>query len=319
MLIIFTQQKYEIFLMIAKFFNKTKPLNNLILTIVLIIFFGIALFSVSKNTLDLSYFLKNISSFILIFLTLFLIRFIVKKNGLSKDNSYVILLLVLYFGMFPLALLNLKLLITHFILLLALRRIYSIRTGKNTIEKILDSSFWIGIMTLIYPLSIVFIILVYTAIYVFRKLTIRNFIIPIVGVLAPILIYGVYLFVIDDLNSFMLYSKPNFSYLDYNSLQLLIPIALLFGLLLWIVPTTTIKTITTNFEYKSIWFLLLVHVFISILYIIPSTIKNGSEFLFLFFPIVIIFTHYLELIKEKWFKEVFLLLFFIVTISIYFL
>jgi putative effector of murein hydrolase LrgA (UPF0299 family) len=31
--------------------------------------------------------------------------------------------------------------------------------------------------------------------------------------------------------------------------------------------------------------------------------KNGSEFLFLFAPLSIIITNYLETIKERWFKE----------------
>ena len=34
--------------------------------------------------------------------------------------------------------------------------------------------------------------------------------------------------------------------------------------------------------------------------------KNGSEFLFLFAPLSIVMTNYIESIKEKWFKEVFL-------------
>ncbi len=305
--------------MIAKFFNKTKPINNLILIIALIIFFGIALVSISTESVGIDYFLKNTLSFFILFLTIFLILFIVKKNGLSKDNSYVLLLFVFCAGMFPLALMSTKLLIAHFILLLAIRRIYSIKSGKNIKKKVFDSSFLIGVMTLVYPLSFIYIALVYTALYVFNKSTIRNVIIPLVGISTPILLYGVNLLVTGNFSAFYFLSEPNFSYLNYNSLKLLIPIALLVSLLIWVIPSTTIKTITINFEFKNNWFLLLVHVFVSILFIVPTAVKDGSEFLFLFFPIIIIFTHYLELIKEKWFKEAFLYLFFIVTLSVYLL
>ena len=305
--------------MIAKFFKKTKPINELILTIGLVCLYGITLLSVFKGPLDFDYFIKAISSIVLVFLTLFLIHFIVKKNGLSKDNSYIGLFLVFYFGMFPLTMLNVKILITNFILLLAIRRIYSIKTDKELKKKVFDSSLLIGIMTLIYPLSFIYIVLVYVGIYVFRKATIRNAIIPLVGLITPTLLYWVYLVLTDDFSDSPFFSKPNFSYTNYNSLKLLTPITLLISLLVWIIPSTTLKIITVNFEFKSIWFLLIIHTFMSLLLIIPSGNKDGSEFLFLFFPVTIIFTHYLELVKEKWFREAFLYLFLVVTISVYLL
>jgi hypothetical protein len=41
-----------------------------------------------------------------------------------------------------------------------------------------------------------------------------------------------------------------------------------------------------------------------IIAVAPS--KNGSEFLFLFAPLSIIMTNYIEVIPEKWFKEILL-------------
>jgi hypothetical protein len=55
-------------------------------------------------------------------------------------------------------------------------------------------------------------------------------------------------------------------------------------------------------------FLLIIFaVAIGLLIIAVSPNKNGSEFLFLFAPLSIIVTNYLETISEKWFKEVLLL------------
>jgi hypothetical protein len=42
--------------------------------------------------------------------------------------------------------------------------------------------------------------------------------------------------------------------------------------------------------------------------------KNGSEFIFLFAPFSIILANYLEVISERWFKEVFPVLFIVVPI-----
>lgn len=43
---------------------------------------------------------------------------------------------------------------------------------------------------------------------------------------------------------------------------------------------------------------------LSIIVLAPK--KNGSEFVFLFTPLAIIITNYIEVISERWFKESFL-------------
>ena len=45
---------------------------------------------------------------------------------------------------------------------------------------------------------------------------------------------------------------------------------------------------------------------IGFLIMVPAYEKNGSEFLFLFAPLSIIIANYIEVIQDKWFKEVFL-------------
>lgn len=44
---------------------------------------------------------------------------------------------------------------------------------------------------------------------------------------------------------------------------------------------------------------------ISFVIVVIAPEKNGSEFLFLFAPIAIIITNYVETIEEKWFREIF--------------
>ena len=305
--------------MIAKFFKKTKPINTLIVLVLLTIVFILTTLSFTSDNFTLSYLIKRLLLFTLLVTTLFIINFIIRKNGLTKNNSYVILLLVFCFAMFPFSTLNSQLLATHFLLLLAYRRIYSLRTAKDIKEKIFDASFWIGIATLIYPWSFLYLSLVFLAVFYFNKLTFKNTIIPLVGFITPIFIYGVYLLLIDDFDTFDLKLVSSLSILSYNSFKLLIPIALISGFLIWAIFPTTIKIIAVNNEFRASWFLVLMHLLISVLVIIPSPIKNGSEFLFLFFPTAIIFTNYLQIIEEKWFKEVFLYFFLAATITVYLL
>ena len=140
-----------------------------------------------------SFLFKRIVYFMLLLVILFSVNFIVRKNNLVKDNSYVLLIFVILIGMFPFSVLNFKLVIINFILLLSYRRIYSLRTQKDIKEKLFDSAFWIGIATLIYPWSALIVLLIFLAALLFDKWTWRNALIPFVGFFCPILIYAAYL------------------------------------------------------------------------------------------------------------------------------
>ena len=305
--------------MIANFFNTTKPFNTLVVIVVLALIYGLSSFYSIDINLDFIIFSKNVLFFFVLLTTFFMVNFIVRKNGLSKDNSYVLFLMVLFFGMFPLSTINYLLIIANLILLLAYRRIYSLRTNKDIKEKIFDSAFWVGIATIVYPWCFLFLLLVYAAISIFKKATLRNVIIPLIGFLTPIIIYGVFLFASDDFYSINSQMNYNFSFLDYNSLKMLVPISIIIGFLLWTIIPTTIKISSVNNEFKTSWLLVLFHLLISIIIALTSIDKNGSEFIFIFFPTAIIFTNYLQTTEEKWFKDVFLYLFLAVTISIYLL
>ena len=305
--------------MIANFFNTTKPFNTLIIIILMVALYSISSFNSIDADIDLMEFSKTVMVFLALIVTFFMANFIVRKNGLSKDNSYVLFIMVLCFGMFPQSSLNYLFIISNIILFFAFRRIYSLRTNKDVKEKIFDSAFWVGIATLIYPWSFLFILLIFAGIITFNKSTIKNVIIPLIGFFTPIFIYGVFLFAMDDHNNINFSLNYNYSYLNYNSIQLLLPITLIIGFLLWSIIPTTIKISTVNNEFKTSWSLVLFHLLISLMIGLTSVEKNGSELIFMFFPIAIIFTNYLQMVKEKWFKDVFLYSFLAVTITIYFL
>jgi len=300
--------------MIANFFNKSTPFGKLSIIILLSLVVITDVFSSEAINFNLIFFLKKIAILFFLLLNLYLIHFITKRNKLIKENIYDMLLIVIFIAMFPDTTNFSPILISHFILLLAFRRIYSLRTLKKPKEKLFDSSMYIGIATLIYPWSILYLVLPYTAVISFNKRTIRNVIIPLIGFICPIFIYGTYLFLTDNFKGINSLFTYNFSFLNYNFLQLLIPLALILGFIIWATSSTTFKVITTNNEIKNSWKLIITHLVISILIVIPSPIKNGAEFLFLFFPMAVIFTNYLQMVNEKWFKDVFLYLFMAVAI-----
>ena len=177
--------------MIANFFKKSTPLAKLSILILLTLVVIINIFPLEN--FSLSFFLEKLAILFFLLINLYLIHFITKRNKLIKENIYDIVLIIIFISMFPQTTFYSPILISHFILLLAFRRIYSLRTLKITKEKLFDSSLYIGIASIIYPWSIFYLILPYTAIVTFNKRTIRNVIIPIIGFTCPIFIYGTYI------------------------------------------------------------------------------------------------------------------------------
>ena len=67
---------------------------------------------------------------------------------------------------------------------------------------------------------------------------------------------------------------------------------------------------------RSSFILLLFHLAITVIPAIVAPNKDGSEFLFLFFPFSVLMANYLQIIKESWFKETVIILFFVLTIVV---
>ena len=251
-------------------------------------------------------------------LTVFILNFIIRKNALCEDNSYALLFYILLWGMFPSSLLNGGVFVSNFILLFAFRRLYSLRSPLRTQEKIFDSAFWIGIASIFYLWSFLFLLLVYAAIWLFRRGDWKNIWIPIVGYITPVFLAYTYLLAFDDVERFMRIWTFDFQ-LDislYNSFDFLWPIVFTGLLLLFSIYPTTRKSLLAKIDFKSTWQLLIVHLAVSLLIILIAPEKDGSEFSFLFFPLTIVFANFLQILEKYWIKEGIIYLFFLSLILI---
>lgn len=304
--------------MIADFFNRTKPVNFIVLnTLSVLVYFTAVIINYSDENYESSF--ANIIFYLFFFLLfIFLQNFIIRKNQLTGDNSYALLIFILLFALFPKTFVNYKILISNFFLIFAIRRIYSLRTLFETKSKLFDSAFWIGLATLFYSWSITYLILIYVAIFLFRKLKWNHLIIPIIGFITPIYLYYAYLLVIGKEQFLKNIWSFNFSfqYKNYNDLSLLLPIAIILVIIIWSIYPTLKKSLKAKKQKRATYSLLLIHLLLAISLAIVSSIKDGSEFLFLFFPFSVLFAKYLQIIKDYWFKELILILFIILSVVI---
>jgi hypothetical protein len=307
--------------MITNFFNKSKPVVLFVIILILFVFYIAALFLLNFNELSLPFFIKKIGFFIVFIFLLLFLNFIIHKNKLTKSNSFALLLIVLLLGTFYETMFTNNILFANITLLLGLRRMYSLRSGLNTKAKLYDAGFWIGVSILIFSWSIFYLVIVYAAMTIYRKLDFKNIFIPIVGVVTPIIIYFTYCLYFNNLDVFynkLLFVK-DFNFFEYNNFQLLIPITFLTTLLLWSIIALAPTLILAKIHTKRAWNLVLTHLLISAIVIVLTPVKNGAEMFFILFPASVIITKFLEKSASETFKNLILYLFILISIAVYFL
>jgi len=307
--------------MIANFFNKTKPVVLFTIVICLLIYVLSAAFVFKFEDLSGLFFIKMLGSFLLILLFLIIVNFVVKKNRLTRDNSYALLLTVVILGTFSETLFSLKFLLANIALLLSYRKVYSLRSATNTKGKLFDAGLWLGVAALISEWSLLFVILIYIGMTIYQRIDLKNIFIPIVGLVTPIFIYFTYSMLIDNIELFhnRWLFQTSFNFVPYNQLKFLIPITFLLTIMLWSVSLFIPKLSAIGVNAKRSWILGFNHLLISMVFVTISPVKNGSEVLFMVFPLAVISTNFLQKSPSENFKNLILYLFFGISVVVYFL
>ena len=307
--------------MITRFFSKSKPIHFVIIVLLTFAVYMKTRISTADDALSLIFILEQISFYAIILLSFFVLDFLVSKNNLTKNNNYKILLFGLFLIILPITFQTNNVLIANLFILLAIRRTISLRSNLNVKKKLFDAGFWVGIATLFYFWSILFFSLVFVALIVYSLASVKNWIIPLIGILTVAVILISYLIIIDydliELSSYL--ESTSFDFTKYNYLNLILGITILTSLGLWslffYIKNLKIKTKRRRRSHVLIINALIISVILVL--IVPN--KNGSEFIFMFAPLSIIMANYLESIKEGWFAELFIWILILTPISTLFL
>jgi hypothetical protein len=295
--------------MISSFFNKAKPIHLVIVCSILLSVFIIAKFYNINKPFGLNEMFKQTGLLAVCLSSVFVLDFLVSRNNLTKKNSYKILIFSLFIALLPVTVLNSKLLIANFFILLALRRIISLRTNKDIKKKLFDASFWICIATLFYFWAILCYVLIFVGLMLYRIVDLKNWIIPIIGALTVVIIGISYMILIG--HNILEYSYQHiyfsFDFSSLNSKRIVISATIILSYGVWSLLYFIRYLKAKSKKSRPSFLLIIFAVIIGLLILAVSPNKNGSEFLFLFAPLSIIITNYLETISEKWFKEALLL------------
>ncbi len=303
--------------MITSLFRKSTPLNYSLVVILLLFCFFMYQFQDSNLAIALS--LKMVILAVLLGL-LFVVNFIVKKNGLTKNSSYTILFYLLLLLFFPSIFSDFKLLLANFFLMMAMRRLISLQSLKLPKEKIFDASLWIFVASLFHFWCILFILLVFISIIFHVSRDYRNWLLPFVAffAIAIISVLAAMVFDITWISNFIEQSKTNFQ-LDYftnnfQNIALSVYVVTALYFVFSMIFSVSNKPLILQASFKKMIFTF----FIGIVVFLISPEKNSTILVFTFMPLSVMATSNIEYSQSKMYQEIVLALFIILAFFCFF-
>ncbi|WP_343618364.1 DUF6427 family protein [Flavobacterium sp.] len=292
--------------MITSVFKKSTPLNYSLVVILILVFFF--MFQIRETSWINSYFtiFQKVSLLCFIMASFFMVNFIVKKNGLTKDNGFAIFFYLLFVLFFPTIFNNSNVVYANFFLLLALRRLISLQSLKSSKEKIFDASFWIFVASLFQFWSILFLILVFISIVFHVSRDYRNWVLPFVALLAVAIIFLMIslMFHIDVVEFFQTRAVIDFK-IDYfknnyenGALSIYTAVALFF--VFSMLTTLSNRPQIVHSSYKKI----VACFFIAAAVYLISPDKSNDLLLFSIAPLTIMAASHVEYMQQKLNNEI---------------
>jgi hypothetical protein len=287
--------------MISSIFGKTKPINFIILSVFLFLYYWVVQVYLFKNDLSVNQVVLETGVLSILLFSVFVVDFIAKRNKLTESNSYAILFYVLLFVVFPETLTDTNAILCSLLLLLATRRLLSIKSLKDVKSKVFDATLWILTSSLFYDWALIYLLLVFVAIYIYEPKNSRNWFVVLSAAFAFFMISYTVL---------MLVGIPNFLWEHYNfridfaaiypfnwgaSIKISVYIIINLLLALWaflaLGKSGTGKIITVRIIALSFVLGLLVNVLV--------LSESTYAIIITFFPCVIFICNYIDAIKRR--------------------
>ncbi|WP_371813593.1 DUF6427 family protein [Aquimarina sp. MMG015] len=291
--------------MLSSFFNKSKPINFIIVALYMFVMYIIAHY---RNGIDLDYFKIMIffASCVAYILTMLILNHVTQKNDLTYKSTNTILLFAFLTGILPMSLVNPSVLLSNLFVILSMRSILSLRNGKYVKSNVLNASLYIGLASLAYFWSIAFIVIVFLGVLYFESKNYRNWIIPFIGLLTVYMLSNCFtLLFYDSFFAITDYVAPiSFSFEGYFSDQGFFSIGVLIICILFFLTVYLIKYSRKPTKSKPILKLIIAQLLISLIVVMIALHKNTSEMIFIAAPLAIIGTTYLEIDHGKFVKEI---------------
>lgn len=305
--------------MISSFFGKTKPINYIIVLALLFVFYCLVRFLGKDVVLTLELLFLNLGILLVLFSTFFAVNFIVKRNKITKANSYAVLFYGLLCVFFPNSLLDSNAIFCSFFLVLATRKLISLKSLKEIKYKIFDAAMWIIVASLFYDWAMLYLVWVFIAVYIYEPKNIRNWFIPFSAFFAVGLLTVAFLSAINKLQFiqdhyvFKIDLDPAmFSEWGKSSVLLIYLIVVIF-----VGVYSSVKLGKTGVGRLASMRLVAISFTIGIFVTLFEISRDAFPIMVTFFPAAVFLTNYVEIIRKPRFKEFALLVAILVPISVF--
>jgi hypothetical protein len=305
--------------MISSIFGKTKPINFIILLGFLFLFYWtvqVYLFETDFSTNQMAVEIVVLS--ILMF-SVFVVDFIVNRNKLTGANSYAIFFYTLLFVVFPETLSDSNAILCSLFLLLATRRLLSIKSLKEIKSKVFDATLWVLAASLFYDWAIVYLVLVFVTIYIYEPKNIRNWLVTLSASFSFFIIMFTGLILANNTDfliqhysfeiDFAAIYPPKWDSSIKVSVYIIINLILALGSFLALGKGGVGKIITIRLVSLSFVLGLLVNLLV--------LTESTYAIMITFFPSVIFICNYIESIKKKNLLELALVLSVVVPLLVF--
>ncbi|TJY34751.1 DUF6427 family protein [Pontimicrobium aquaticum] len=294
--------------MITRFFSTSKPIHLVLVSVFVFGLFLMVRLGYYNEGVSITQILKEVILYGVTLLSIFVLSFVVNKNNLTKKNSFKILLFSLFLACIPETLQHGNIIVSNVFVLFAIRRIISLKSNLNIKKKLFDAAFWIALASLFYFWSILFLILVFSALILFSITKLNNWMVPFIAIIALALIIVSYNIITNDiyydLNKYL--DSVSFNFSNYDRSSLIVVLSIILSLGLWALFFYIKKLPDKSRAFRPAFVLILIALLTGVVIIVISPNKNGSEFIFLFAPLAIIMTNYIESVKKPWLSEAYL-------------
>jgi len=306
-----------------RIFDNTRPATLILLFVSLTLISSFSLY-IYFNNIDIQTqalmgpYLKGLGSISLSVLSLLLVislgvlvNFIVHDNGITRNNTYALLFFVLLIGSnYLLSVIN-PVLVSTFFVVLALKSLLSLHEHREMTQKLFNSGFLLGIAAIIYPYSILYVVLIFLGIIIYGADNWRQWFIPILGIALPYYILFAWYFWFDKLDVFSdKYFIESFS-LSGNFLDKSVWAYVIWGVFIFLTIFSILDYIKNMNSHKldarkgyAMTFLSLI---IGIVITLAGTVRNGQELIIIFFPVAIIWAKFIQHQKKALFRTIFIL------------
>ena len=289
--------------MLSVRFENTKPITFIIVLLALLIGDELFQFKILQLPLsDVSHLTVLMSTFVLLFLSLLLLHQIDRWNELTDTkNCYSIAFFSIFVVLFPTLFDKVKLVGANLLIIVALWRVLTLKTGEGIPQKLFDTSLLIICAGLLHPWALIFLLNVWISLLFYGAEKRRYWFIPLLAIITVSILLGAILlilqepFPIDDFTNLITSDINNL--LNFSSHSIATTIAVCSLALLLLVALAV-------YYFRSVYHSISSLVVIQFLWIGLIVVFLSKEVIYTFAPIAILFALYVEKIRVWWLKEI---------------